>query len=135
MIVVDTNIIAYLYLPTDISGAVEQILTLDSQWAAPKLWRSEFRNVLISYVKKQIIDLETAANIQNQAELLIGELEYEIDSVSVLSLAHQSGCTAYDCEFVSLAMGLTLPLVTTDKKILRIFPEIAQSPPQYLAAR
>lgn len=37
-----------------------------------------------------------------------------------------SDCTAYDCEFVALAMQLGTKLVTADKKLLRSFPEHAQ---------
>ena len=40
MIVVDTNIIAYLYLESGRSSQVEQALKKDTDWAAPLLWRS-----------------------------------------------------------------------------------------------
>jgi predicted nucleic acid-binding protein len=46
----------------------------------------------------------------------------------VLSLAAQSGCSAYDCEFVALAQDLRVPLVTTDRQILKAFPTVAVSP-------
>ena len=46
MIVVDTNIVAYLYLPGEHTAAVERLLERDPEWAAPILWRSEFRNIL-----------------------------------------------------------------------------------------
>lgn len=36
-----------------------------------------------------------------------------------------SPCSAYDCEFVALAADLTVPLVTTDKKLVKSFPDIA----------
>lgn len=45
----------------------------------------------------------------------------------VIELAAESGCTAYDCEFVSLAERLNVPLVTSDKKMFAAFPEIAIS--------
>jgi len=44
----------------------------------------------------------------------------------VLDLVASSTCTAYDCEFVALARELAVPLVTTDKQILRDFPAIAR---------
>lgn len=37
--------------------------------------------------------------------------------------------TAYDCEFVALAMRLGVKLVTTDSKLLKAFPQHAASPP------
>ena len=57
MIVVDTNIIAYLYLPTDLTGQAERLLESDPEWAVPVLWRSEFRNVLALYLRKGLISL------------------------------------------------------------------------------
>lgn len=125
MIVVDTNTIAYLYLPTAETPDVEKLLELDSAWVAPQLWRSEFRNILALYVRKDIVDFEAACQIQRQAESLMAGNEYEVDSLSVLATAQKSGCSAYDCEFISLAQSLGKTLATADKKLLRAFPHIA----------
>ena len=67
MIVVDTNIIAWLYLPTDRTQDAVALLNRDVHWVAPQLWRSEFRNVLALYLRKRIIDLGTAMAMQAQA--------------------------------------------------------------------
>ena len=112
MIVADSNTIAYLYLPTKFTRSVETLLDKDPVWTAPTLWRSELRNILSTYMRKEIIDLETACKIQATAESLIGTNEYTIGSTAVLALAESSGCTAYDCEFVSLAKALNVKLVT-----------------------
>ena len=53
MIVVDTNIISYLYIFGDRSQQSEDLLSFDSSWVAPILWRSEFpgiANTVISYI-------------------------------------------------------------------------------------
>lgn len=57
MIVVDTNVIGYLFLAGDKSLLAERTLQKDMEWAAPVLWRSEFRNVLALYLRQNIIDL------------------------------------------------------------------------------
>jgi predicted nucleic acid-binding protein len=132
MIVTDTNTIAYLYLPTDQTDNVVSLLHTDSQWIAPLLWRSELRNVLAMYVRKSIINLSTAMAIQAQAEQQLADNEYTVNSMDVLTLAQQSGCSAYDCEFVSLATSLSLKLITGDQKLIQTFPNIAMTAGEYL---
>lgn len=132
MIVADTNTIAYLYLPTDQTDNVVSLLHKDPQWVAPLLWRSEFRNVLSLYVRKKIIDLDTAIAMQAQAESQLADNEYTVSTMDVLALSRQTGCSAYDCEFVSLAKSLNLKLITGDKKLIRAFPGIAMSAGDYL---
>lgn len=127
MIVVDTNVIAYLYLPTEFTQKVEELLVHDSEWIAPALWRSELRNVLALYLSRKLLDFDEVFAIQAQAEALLSDREFEVNSFDVLHLANDSGCSTYDCEFVSLATHLSVPLVTTDKKILAAFPSIAVS--------
>ncbi len=132
MIVADTNTIAYLYLPTAQTDDVVSLLHKDPDWVAPLLWRSEFRNVLALYVRKGIIDLSTAIAMQSQAEQQLAEYEYSVNSTDVLVLASESGCSAYDCEFVSLAKSLNLKLITGDKKLIQMYPEIAMTVGDYL---
>lgn len=132
MIVADTNTIAYLYLPTAQTNDVVSLLHQDPHWVAPLLWRSEFRNVLALYVRKGIIDLSTAIAMQSQAEQQLAENEYSVNSTEVLSLTSESGCSAYDCEYVSLAKSLNLKLITSDKKLIQMFPEIAMTAGDYL---
>ena len=38
MIVVDTSIITYLYLPTEYTEVAERLLEQDPDWVAPPLW-------------------------------------------------------------------------------------------------
>lgn len=126
MIVVDTNIISYLLLPTDFTKKAEILFTRDPDWAAPMLWRSEFRNVLALYLKKKILSLQDALRIQDEAEDLMAEREFNIPSSHILSLVEESGCSAYDCEFVALAQHFGVKLVTADKKIQKLFPAITE---------
>jgi predicted nucleic acid-binding protein len=125
MVVVDTNIIAYLYLPTEYTQYSEALLKLDAQWSAPQLWKSELRNVLTLQVRKNILDLTMAMEIQAQAELLLADSEFEVASEKVLILAHASARSAYDCEFISLAQSFDTKLLTTDRKLINSFPEDA----------
>jgi predicted nucleic acid-binding protein len=125
MIVVDSNVLAYLYLPCEYSTAAEALLEQDSDWAAPILWRSEFRNILAGYLRRKAITFEQAISLQREAESLLEGAEFELESLAVLELVRDSDCSAYDCEFIALAMKLDTKLVTMDKKLLRAFPKRA----------
>jgi len=125
VIVVDSNVLAYLYLCGEYTAAAEALLERDPNWAAPLLWRSEFRNILTGYLRRGSLTFQQTHSLQREAEDLLDGAEYEVDSLSVLELARDNGCSAYDCEFVALAMQLGTKLVTMDGKVLRAFPDIA----------
>jgi predicted nucleic acid-binding protein len=127
VIVVDCNVIAYLYLPSQYTRAAEALLERQSSWAAPVLWRSEFRNILTGFMRRGRLTFEQSYRVQRDAESLLEEGAYEVDSFSVLQLAQASKCSAYDCEYVALAMALEVTLVTMDKQLLRTFPTLTES--------
>lgn len=123
MIVVDSNVLAYLYLPGDHTARAEALLEREPEWAAPVLWRSEFRNILAGYLRRNTITFDQACSLQGEAEGLLAGSEYEVESAAVLELVRDSDCSAYDCEFIALAIKLDTKLVTVDKKLLRAFPK------------
>lgn len=125
MIVVDTNVIAYLYLPGPHTAAAEALLERDPHWCAPLLWRSELRNILAGYLRRGTLTLEQALATQREAEGLMAAGEYDVDSEAVLRLVADSHCTAYDCEFVALARALDTSLVTMDGQLLKAFGDTA----------
>ena len=127
MIVVDSNILAYLYLPGEYSANAEALLQRDPEWAAPLLWRSEFRNILAGYLRRGTLTFEQVSALQEEAEALLEGAEFAVDSISILELVRDSNCSAYDCEFIALAKRLDTKLVTMDSKVLRAFPEHAVS--------
>ena len=70
----------------------------------------------------------TDPNRGASVERWLNRYEYSVLSTHVLTLAARSGCSAYDCEFVALAQDLEVPLVTSDRQILKAFPTMAVSP-------
>ena len=132
MIVADTNLIAYLWLASNYTPIAELLFNKEPEWVAPRLWRSEFRNVVWKYLKHDFITQNDAFLSINYAEEHLKDKEFEVNSKSVLSLSISSDCTTYDCEFVALAKELGIPLLTFDKKIIREFPDIAVHPEEFL---
>ncbi len=133
MIVADTNLLIYLYVQGQRTEEGEAVLQRDALWAVPLLWRSEFRNSLIGLVRAHALQLDDALTMIDEAERWLTRREYSVLSRQVLTLASRSGCSAYDCEFVALAQDLEVPLVTTDRQILKAFPTIAVSPSAFTA--
>ena len=125
MIVVDTNILAYLLLPYEFSAQADALFKRDPEWAAPILWRSEFRNLLAGYVRRKTFTFDEVLKIQAEAEALLAGNEHEVDSRRVLELVRDSNCSSYDCEFIALAARLGTKVVTMDAKMLREFPQFA----------
>ncbi|MFO7847835.1 type II toxin-antitoxin system VapC family toxin [Rhodohalobacter sp.] len=132
MIVVDTNVIASMWVPNDMDEWVYQVLKKDDDWVAPLLWRSEFRNVLSIYLRKHILELSVVLQAIEEAEQLMSANEFDVNSTQVMSLVSDSSCSAYDCEFVALADDLNTRLVTFDKRIVWEFPDIAMTPKEFL---
>lgn len=132
MIVVDTNIISYFYLTSEFSDLADELYKKNPNWHAPILWKSEFGNVLLMYLRKKIISLSEASELFEAAEELLKTKEYEIKTYQTLKLAKESNCSSYDCEFVGLAKDLETRLVTMDKRILNSFPDISISMQEYI---
>ncbi len=125
MIVADTNLIAYVLLPGEWSAQALKVLDADPEWAAPPLWQSEFRNILAQAVRRKEMTLAEARKVWGAALERMEGGEASADGERVLELAAESGCSAYDCEFVALALELGVPLVTSDAQVLDAFPRIA----------
>lgn len=128
MIVVDTNVIAALILPTSQkTEAAINLISRDREWAAPLLWRSEFTNILTTGVRNGWFDMQQALGALESAEEIIGDNQYAVPADEVLKVAVSSGCTGYDSEFAVLARDLAVRLVTLDKGLLGAFPDIAEA--------
>ena len=59
--------------------------------------------------------------MMEHAEQLMGGKDRDSASYRILRLAADSGCSAYDCEFVALAQDLGVPLVTADRALIEKF--------------
>jgi len=131
VIVVDNSVLVYFWLPSAFGELAEAAKGRDQAWAAPVLWRAEFRNVLAGYLRKKLLTEVEANAAYLNAQKDLGPNEYTIPTERILKLVLASDCSAYDCEYVALAMDLGVPLVTTDKQLLRAFPKVAVSLEQF----
>ena len=126
--VVDTNVVAALMLPTAANAEVAALLRQDSDWRLPPLWRSEFRQVLLKYVRAVLATPEQALALWHKALERFELSEQPVAGHQVLALAIATGCSTYDAEFVVLARQLNCRLLTFDRKLLQLFPDLAMKP-------
>jgi len=134
MIVTDANVIAQLVLPSDNQALIIHIYEMEKDWLAPILWRSEFRNVLKKYLRANIIDHSLAQHAMAKILETIGKNEFVIDSYKVIQLLAESTVSAYDAEYVALAQETESRLVTFDKKLISLFPDVAVHPDDFLSS-
>ena len=83
-------------------------------------------------LRVQGLSPEQASDAFRRAEALVS-VEREPDIAEIIALVHRTNCTAYDLEFVAVALALGVPLVTNDKQVLAEFPTVAISPAAFAA--
>jgi len=125
MIVVDADVIAAFWIKTARTPFAIKVRRRDPDWIAPVLWRSEFRSILRQYMVAGHMGYSDAVWIAEKAERTMRGKEYAVEPDSVLKLVERTGHSSYDCEYVTLAEAQKLPLVTGNRKLARLFPDVA----------
>lgn len=90
VIVVDTNVIAYLFIDGAKTEQARAALLKDPEWAAPILWRSEFLSVLAGYVRQGALSTGDALALAEEAWALMDGAECVVDPERVLGLVARS---------------------------------------------
>ena len=127
MIVVDTDVISYFWIRMDVGRAslARDVRENDDDWVAPRIWQSEFRNVLRGYLAGDYMTLREALHYAEMAEEDLQESTHFVPTQPVLELVSETGHAAYDCEYVALAQELDTALVTGDRAVADLFPDTA----------
>ncbi len=128
MLVADTNVLIELFQPTLNAEAVQAVWASDQDWHLPGLWIPEFRHILLKYLRAGAILPDQALAILADANAQFAQRTISVNSADCLALAHRHGCSSYDAEFVVLANQLNCPLLTFDRKLLQLFPDVALKP-------
>ncbi|CAN5770624.1 hypothetical protein BH20VER1_BH20VER1_22750 [soil metagenome] len=134
MLIVDTNVVAYLLIEGDYTAAARSLHRRDNDWRSEAFIMVEFVNVLAASIAARRMDLMLAQRfLADATSLLHGKLT-SIPHDSVLSLAVQYRVTAYDARFLALAQQLDRRLVTEDAKLRAAAPALTQSLAEALTA-
>jgi predicted nucleic acid-binding protein len=134
MIVVDSNVIAARNLTSVLTFKAEKVERKDPIWIVPVLWRYEFQNILATAIRARQITPTNALEVWERVAAILVENESEPSAAKIIDLIAQHGITAYDGQFIALAMGMGIPCITEDQELRRKFRGIALSMDDFLGS-
>jgi predicted nucleic acid-binding protein len=132
VVLVDTNILAYLLIEGDRTAAAQQLFERDPDWRSDAFIMIELSNVLATYVRAGALAHSKAAELLEAAQALVPALA-SVPHAQALAAALQHGVSAYDGRFIALAMQLRRRLVTEDAGLRRAAPDWTLSLAEALA--
>ncbi len=132
MIVLDTNILAAIWIPCEKTEIARTCILSDEDWVVPSLWRSEFISVLTKYFKVKQLNKALFINLFNDVSAIVEPREINAPNDFIFECIQSSACSSYDCEFIALAKHLNAKLLTWDKKVLAEFPDVAMKPEDFI---
>jgi len=134
VIVADVNLVACLLLGGPDTTLAQLVFEKDPSWAAPLLWRSEFRSLVAAFMRQRQLSVGDAWRAHELADGLLGGHEFSVPGDRILHLVASSLCSADDCEYVALAEELAVPLVMADRQVLGGFAGLAVSPKDFVGS-
>jgi predicted nucleic acid-binding protein len=123
VIVIDVNVVIYLLTETPQRELARRVLKRDPDWLVPPLWRHEMLNVLATLTRQGVLDVHGALAVWRNALAFLGSREQQADMEQALSLAIEHRISAYDAQYVALAVSMGATLVSEDRKLQRLLPE------------
>jgi predicted nucleic acid-binding protein len=121
VVLVDTNVLAYLMLEGDRTSAAQELFERDADWRSEAFIMVEFSNVLTTYVRTKVLSRDQGLKLLAGAEKLLPVLT-SVRNARALEVATQFGISAYDARFVALAIQMKVKLVTEDAKLRAAVP-------------
>ena len=134
MLLVDTNVVAYLLIDGNYTEAAQELRLLDSDWRSEAFLLVEFTSVLVSSIARKRMTLSMAEDFLAKAAALFDGKLGRIPHASVLAIATRHRVSAYDARFLSLADQLGSRLITEDARLRAAAPALTQSLAEALAA-
>ena len=134
MLLVDTNVVAYLLIEGDHTEAAQELRARDSDWRSEAFLLVEFTNVLVSSIARKRMTLSMAEDFLAKVFSLFDGKLGRIPHASVLAIATRHRVSAYDARFLSLADQLGSRLITEDARLRAAAPALTQSLAEALAA-
>jgi predicted nucleic acid-binding protein len=126
VVLVDTNIIAYLMIRGNRTAAAQQLYERDSDWCSEAFVMVEFSNVIATYVRTRALTQAQGTKLLAESQVHLSTL-HSVVNTQALESAMQFGISAYDARFISLAKQLKMKLITEDVKLRVAVPALTMS--------
>jgi predicted nucleic acid-binding protein len=133
MVVVDTNVLAYLLIEGDRSREAHALWSHDPDWRSEAFLLVEFSNLLATYVRADALEQSQAESLLASAESRMRGL-LNVPHARALRVAAEFSISAYDARFIAAAQILGAKLVTEDAKLRAATPVLTLSLADALAA-
>ncbi len=121
MIVVDTNVIAYLLIEGDRTADAQALRLADPDWRSEPFLLVEFSNLLATQVRAKALSAAQAKSLLESAAQQVAAW-VEVPHAQALAVALDRRVSAYDARFVACARRLSAPLVTEDARLRAATP-------------
>jgi predicted nucleic acid-binding protein len=121
VVLVDTNILAYLLIEGDRTAAAQELYERDADWRSEAFVMVEFTNILATYVQTKALTQEQAVKLLIKAQALLST-SISVTHAQALGTATQFGISAYDGRFIAMATQMRVKLVTEDSKLRAAAP-------------
>jgi predicted nucleic acid-binding protein len=122
VVLVDTNILAYLLIEGDRTAAAQELYARDPDWRSEGFILVELSNVIATQMRAKALSREQAARLLEHAQALIPDPSH-VPHAKALEVACHFGISAYDARFIAMAMQVKLKLITEDAKLRSAVPE------------
>ena len=126
MIVVDTNVIAYLLIEGDRTADAQALRLADPDWRSEPFLLVEFSNLLATQVRAKALSAAQAKSLLESAAQQVAAW-VEVPHAEALAVALDLRVSAYDARFVACARRLAAPLVTEDSRLRAATPGLSMS--------
>lgn len=126
-LVVDANVFVYMLLDGEKSPAARHLHELHPDWVCPTILRHELMNVCATYRRAGGFSREECLALVGTGMALLSGREVDIAPEAVVGVAMDLDLSAYDAQYVAVALALGSVLVTEDRTVLARAPAVARS--------
>ncbi len=132
MVIVDTNVLAGLFIEAPFSADARALYAEDADWRSEPFALIEFTNVPATQIRARRLTAAAAQVLIDRAQAVFGNRMQEVDHGSALDMGTRQVVSAYHARFLCVALAFGSKLVTQDAALRRKAPGLTRSLSQAL---